>query len=152
MEILLKKVANALHPIDDEGAQWLFQCKNGDVFKAKISKPRNIQFHRKYFALLDHAYESWEPEYPDGFNGEDITKNKETFRKNIQILAGYGYPVINLRNEVRYESNSISFGSMSAEDFEKLYNSVLNMILKHVLTKYTKDDLEGVVEEILRFG
>lgn len=151
-ELYLKKVNGALYPDDTESAELLFNMKQGHVIKAKISSPRNYEFHKKYFALLDHAYESWEPEIPEKYQGMNIEKNRETFRKNIQILAGYGDPVINLRNEVKYESKSISFGKMEAEDFEKLYNSVLNMILKHVLTKYTKDDLERVVEEILRFG
>jgi len=150
MEILLKKVDNALYPIDDEGGQWLFQCKNGQVLKAKISKPRNIQFHRKYFALLNHAFESYEPTAE--YRGVVIEKNFEYFREQIQIFAGYGYPVVNLKGEIRYKSKSISFGSMAPEDFEKLYSSVITVILQKVLTSYTEDDLERVVAEILSFA
>lgn len=150
MEILLKKIDNALYPIDDEGAQWLFQCKNGQVVKAKISKPRNIGHHRKYFALLNLAYDSWNPEVE--YKGEIIQKNFDTFRENIQILAGYGDLTFNLNGEPRYRSRSISFGSMSPEDFEKLYSSVINVILQKVLHSYTEDDLERVVNEVLQFS
>jgi len=149
MDILLKKIDNALYPIDAEGAQWLFQCKNGQVVKAKVSKPRNIQFHRKFFALLNHAYESYEPIVE--YKGEIIEKNFDYFREQIQILAGYCYPVFNLKGELRLKSKSISFGSMSAEDFEKLYSAAINVILQNVLTNYTEDDLDRVIEDILRF-
>lgn len=164
MEILLKKIDAALYPADDEAANYLFQCKQGQVVKAKISKPRNMAFHRKYFALMKYAFEHWNlpeislqgrPISKDNdiyyYNGQKIEKNYKTFRKNIQILAGFGDPIFTLNGDVRFESKSISFGSMEADDFDKLYNSVINVILKHVLKNYTKDDLDQVVAEILRF-
>ncbi len=152
MEILLKRINQSLAPADEEAANFIFNTPQGQIVKAKITKPRNLDFHRKYFALLDHAYDAWEPEIPEQWQGHDIEKNKETFRKNIQILAGYGYPVINLKNEVRYESKSIKFGKMKQEEFEQLYSSVINVILKHILKNHDRADIDRIVEEILRFA
>ena len=150
MEILLKKIETSLYPIDDEGANYLFQCKQGQIVKAKISKPRNILFHRKYFSLLNLAFEAFEPNVK--YKGQIIEKNFERFREDIQILAGYGIPTVNIKGEVRYISKSISFGSMEEDDFDKLYSSVINVILKHILTNYKHEDLEQVVNEVINYG
>lgn len=152
MELYLKAINGHLIADNEESASFLFQMKQGSVLRADVKRPRNYQFMKKYFALLDYAYDSWEPEIPEKYKGHDIEKNKEVFRKNIQIMAGYGYPIITVKNEVRYESKSISFGSMQEEEFEKLYSSVINVVLKHILTNYTRDDLERVVEDVLRFA
>jgi len=152
MDILLKKANGALYPADDESGKYLFQCKEGVILKASISKPRNIQFHRKYWALINYAYDCWNPEIPEKWQGVEIEKNRDTFRKNIQIMAGYGFPVVNLKNEIRYESKSISFGSMSEEEFDKLYNAAINVLLKMVFKNYTRGDIDHVVEELLRFA
>jgi len=135
------------------------------ILKASISKPRNIQFHRKYFALMKYAFDCWElPEVTyQGrpidkendiyyFNGMPVEKNYETFRKNIQILAGFGDPVFTLKGELRFESRSISFGSMSEDEFESLYSSVINVILKHVLKNHSRADLDQIVSEVLNFA
>jgi hypothetical protein len=150
MILHLKKIDNCLYPCDDESANYLFQVKQGTVLKANVSKPRNYIFHQKYFALLNLAYDSWDPVVEH--KGVKIEKNFDKFREDIQIMAGYGDAVINLNGEVRYKSKSISFGSMSPEDFEKLYSNVINVILQKVLHTYTEDDLERVVEEVLSFA
>jgi len=150
MKLFLKYMNGSLHASDEEAANYLFQIKQGTVLSCEVKKPRNYEFHQKYFALLNLAYDSWNPEVE--YKGEIIQKNFDTFRENIQILAGYGDLTFNLNGEPRYRSKSISFGSMSHEDFEKLYSSVINVILQKVLHSYSEDDLERVVEEVLRFS
>lgn len=150
MRLYLKKVDSCLYPADDESAKYLFQVKNGTVLSADIKKPRNYDMHKKYFALINLAYESFEPDVE--YKGQKIEKNFDRFRDDIQILAGYGIPTVNLKGEVRYISQSVSFGSMSQDDFEKLYSNVINVILKHVLTSYQREDLEQVINEVLNFA
>lgn len=151
MKLHLKKIDNYLIPDDQESGAYLFQMKNGSVIAADVKKPRNYKFHKKYFSLLDYAFDCWEPE-PIEYKGVVIEKNSKKFRKDIQIMAGYFDVVVGLRGEVQYVSKSISFGSMEPEDFEKLYSSVINVILKHILKNYSRDDLERVVEDVLRYA
>lgn len=48
-----------LTPQDDEA---LARVRTGEVIDCEFSKPRNVKYHRKFFALLNLAYEYWEPE------------------------------------------------------------------------------------------
>ena len=80
-----------------------------------------------------------------------MAKNKERFRKDIAILAGFFDSTVNLKGEVRLEAKSISFAQMDEIEFEALYNQTINVILQSVLTTYTRDDLDAVVEQLLRF-
>jgi len=150
MKLHLKKIDNYLIPDDQESAAYLFQCKQGSVLAADVKKPRNYEFHKKYFSLLNYAYDCFEIDVE--YKGQKIEKNFDRFREDIQILAGYGEPTYNLKGEVRYKSKSISFGSMSEVDFDKLYSNVINVILKHIFKNYTRDDLERVVEDVLRYA
>lgn len=150
MEIYLKKVNQSLIPENHEAGEFILHLKQGAVVKAKITQPRNYGHHKKYFVLLNYAYDCFEPDIE--YKGEKIEKNFDRFRDDIQILAGYGIPTVNIKGEVRYISKSVSFGSMSQDEFEKLYSNVINVILKHVLANHTREDLDQIVSEVLNFA
>jgi len=150
MEIHLKKVNQSLVPEDQEAAEFILHLKQGAAVKAKISQPRNYGHHKKYFSLLNYAFDCFEPDVE--YKGEKIEKNFDRFREDIQILAGYGIPTVNINGEVRYISRSISFGSMKQDDFDKLYSNVINVILKKVLANHSREDLDRVVSEVLNYA
>jgi hypothetical protein len=151
VEIMLIKRENGLMLADDYSTDTLEGVNVGTMLKCKIMSERSVGFHRKYFALLNFAFDKWEPKEVT-FRGQIVAKNFDRFRSDVQILAGYGYPVVNLRQDVRYESKSISLGKMSQEDFEKLYSSLIDVILQKILTQYTRDDLDQVVNKLLLFA
>ena len=116
-----------------------------------LRTPGTYKFHRKFFALLDVAFDAWEPS-PVEYKGQVIEKNRQRFRKDLIILAGFGEPIFNIKGEVRYEAKSISFAKMNSEDFESLYSKVIDVILRRILTNYTRDDLDQIVQKVLNFG
>lgn len=147
---MFRKLYNSFAPDDLETAEAMEKIKPNAVVKAEITQPRNLAFHRKFFALIDVAFEAWEcPELE--YKGQPITKNRDRFRKDLIILAGFGYPVINIKGEVRYEAQSMSFSKMDNAAFETLYSRVVDVILTRVLTHYTRADLDNVVNQILGF-
>ncbi|MBE9515944.1 MAG: DUF1367 family protein [Proteobacteria bacterium] len=125
--------------------------KIGEVIKGNFTKPRNYKFLQKYFALLDIAFDAWEPEEKE-YNGEVAEKNRDRFRHDIAILTGFYNATYNINGELRLEAKSISFASMNEEDFEKLYNATVDLLLKRILTNYTKDDVNTVVDSISGFA
>lgn len=150
-EILVTKTAGgALAPADQEAADYIARLKLGAVVKVKATRMRNPRFHRKFFAMLDVGFDAWEPPEKE-FRGLPVEKNKERFRKDCIIAAGFYDQVANIKGEVRAEAKSISFGSMSDDEFEQVYSAVANVILSRILTRYTRTDLDNVVEQILRF-
>lgn len=148
--ILAKNHLGALVPVDQEGIDCIQKIKVGEGFAAKISKHNNIKFHRKMFALANFAYEHWAP-IDKEYNGVKVEKNFDQFRSDITILAGFYTTSIRLNGDIRFNAKSWSFANMQDDEKEKLYSSIINVVLKHILTGYTKDNLENTIEELLRF-
>jgi hypothetical protein len=144
-----------LLPADNDTREWFAKLRIGASVLAKVVQPRNPAFHRKFFALLQYGFEHWaETQQPQEYKGEAVQPNFERFRKDITILAGYGRPVVNIRGDVRMEADSISFGSMSAETFEKLYSAVIDVLLTRVFKgpQWTERELRDVVDGLVEFA
>ena len=136
---------------DDDRKKWARMWKHlmnmgpGQIYKIDFTIPRNVKFHRKFFALLQFAYSNWEPDMGKG------TRSFETFREELTILAGYYEQHIKIDGSILLKAKSISFGSMDDVAFEGLYNAVATVILNCVLTDYTRADLDNVIDQAVSF-
>lgn len=150
---VIKSASGALMAADQAGVEALAKIKTGQPLRMKYTRQRNYEHHKKWFALVGFAYDHWEPaELQDSrFPGVVPEKNFDRFRKDLTILSGYYEANYRVDGSVRIEAKSISFGSMSQDDFERLYSATIDAVLKHILRNYTRDDLEQVVEQLLRF-
>ena len=127
----------------------LDRFKIGDVMKVKPVMVRNPKFMKKFFALLNVGFDSFEP--VTEHKGQVIQKNYERFRKDVTIMAGFYTVTVDINGAPKYEADSISFANMDEGTFEDLYSKVANVILEKVLTNYTRDDLDNTVNQILGF-
>jgi hypothetical protein len=148
--VLAKAAGGALIPLDQQAIDFLAKLKLGAGVTVEIKRHRNPGFHKKYFALLNLAFEAWEPTVAT-YRGETVGKNFDQFRNDITVLAGHYEMAVNLRGETRLTAKSISFASMSAEAFESLYSATINVILAKIMTNYTRDDLDNVIDQLLSF-
>jgi hypothetical protein len=88
----------------------------GQEVVATITRPRNLQFHRKLFALLGVGREMASTEF-----------NPEQFR--AYCIAGAGYcDYIEHNGKLVAVPKSISFANMDDVEFQALYSAVLNFI------------------------
>lgn len=83
-EIYLVRQGKSLIAAHDSDAEAIQKLKHGTVYKADVVAPRNIKFHRKLFALLNLAYEYWQP---DSFVSE-VEKNTVTNLKKYMAHHG----------------------------------------------------------------
>jgi hypothetical protein len=149
----LKLPNRCLIPATEQDEELLSRIKTGEPVKLKFSRPRNYQFHKKFFALMNLAFDYWEP--PEHGKGSAIAekmpieKNFDRFRKDIIILAGFYTASYRLNGDVRYEAKSIAFGNMSEDEFEKLFSAVIDVILKNVMHNYTDASLRETVENMI---
>lgn len=140
-----------LQPASEGDAVLLTKIKTGETVKLKLTRVRNVQFHRKFFALLNFGFDYWQPE-PMEIEGIVAEKNFERFRKDVIVLAGFYEPNYRLNGDVRFEAKSISFGSMSEDEFEKLYSACVDVILNKVCTQFTGKMLKQVVDQAMAFA
>lgn len=146
----------ALIPAHESDLEAVKKLPAHQPIRVKVTKIRNVQFHRKYFALLNYAFEVWSPPVgntaiPAALFGEEIEKNFDRFRHDIIILCGFYDAHYRLNGEIRLEAKSISFAKMDQDEFERLYDKTIDVIIKHVLRNYTGDELRAVVDQIQEF-
>lgn len=151
MDIHLTRTSHGLVPSTDEAAEKLQSIKLGTAVNAKISRPRNGKFHRKFFSMLDVAYQNHEwPEVQTQWGKAKC--NRDLFRKYVIVRAGHYEPALTPTGEVRAEPKSISWANMDQEEFNRLYNDVLNVILAEFLTNWKHHDVEKAVDILLGYA
>ena len=154
-EIYLSKTASgSLAPASEEDAALLKRFKIGAVVRCEVSGMRNYEYHKKFFALVKFAYDHWSDSASLTYRGQPVLPSFDRFRRDVTILAGHGHPVANLRGEVRFEADSISFCSMTPETFEALYSATIDVVLNKILTGkgYTEEKLRELVDQTLAFA
>lgn len=97
----------------------------------KIERPRNPRFHRKYFAMINLAFEN-----QDDFGLEEA----EQFRQYLQMRAGF-YITKDTPTGNAYFAKSIAFDSMDGAEFENLYEKVWEQIF--TLYKHDRSEFEA---------
>ena len=148
-------------PADEAAREAIKHVKLGDTVKVKLTKVRNYLFFRKWWALVNFAYDHWEEPEPEfspkmaaliESSGILPQKNLDRFRKDIIILAGHYDRHFRVDGSVRVEPKSIAFGNMSEETFDDLYQKTIDVILKHILVNYDEDTLRSVVDQLMDFA
>ena len=152
-EIFLRKIQGVLVPDSESDVEKLASIANGETIRADIKRPRNIGYHRKYFALLDVLFDIFEPEIKGEkfYGGLKPTKNRERFRKDIAIATGHYGLVVNIKGEVRAEAKSISFAAMDDVEFAALFSRTIDYGLLHIAKGKTREEIENWTSAILSF-
>lgn len=60
-DLALIKTASGLVPATDADREAVQKWRTGQVIHGKFTRMRNARFHGKFFAMLDLAWEYWEP-------------------------------------------------------------------------------------------
>ena len=157
-ELLFQKGATGLIPACEEAAEWLRKKKIGATILVEPREPRNGAFFKKWWALVELGYGYWKDSVVTiEFRGERVLPEFNRFRKDVTILAGFYYSVVNLKGEVRIEPESLKWASMSEETFTKLYDATIQVLLQKVFNgkicqHWTEEQLRRVANEVLSFA
>ena len=135
MEIMLVKQLNgSLISAYNTDSDKIKKLKPGEFYKCKITHPRNIQFHRKFFALIKML-----------FDNQEIYINADRLRKDLLISAGYFEEWVDFYGEIHREAKSISFAKMTEFEFGEMYSRVLDQIVANF--NFDKQDIIDNVEQ-----
>ena len=135
MDIFLKRTIQGFIPLYDSDYEAAKKIPLGKEVKASIKTPRNYQFHKKFFALLNL-----------GFNNQGHYDNFETFRFVMTMKAGFFDSIETHKGHQVFKPKSISFGSMTEEEFVDLYSNMLDVIIE-----VTGSDKELIENELINF-
>jgi len=110
------------------------KIKVGEIYVYNYSKPRNLKFHRKFFALIKML-----------FDNQERYINMDDLRHDLLIASGNYSLRYNFKGEEVIEPLSISFAAMDNDEFEILYNSVVDAIIKYF--NFDRQDIATNVEQ-----
>lgn len=132
---LVKQFDNSFKVSHNSDYEKLKKIKAGATVKCTITQPRNVQFHRKYFALINLVYQN-----------QERYSNIDHLRNDLTIASGYYTERKNIKDEIIIEAESISFASMKQDDFNNLYSATLDAIVK-----YFSFDRKSMIDEIEQY-
>ena len=140
MKMLVINTPRGLVPLGDDDYEEKKKLKLGETYSVEVKVARNVDFHRKYFALI--AY-SWE------FLTEDEAakfKDKDTFRKYIEIAAGHCDIIFHPRLQEFVEiPKSIAFAKMDNAAFSDLYMRVKDVIFSIIGDRVSQEEFERLL-------
>ena len=145
MKLLLLNTREGLKPMYDEDYDEKKKLKIGESYEAEIRLPRNLRFHRKYFALLRCAWE-YLNENQQSFFKDDL----EVFRKSLEVTAGWCEPCFDLSAKSwLHIPKSISFEKMKEDEFNQLYNKVRDILFGVIIPNISKEEFERNLKNFL---
>lgn len=141
MEIYLYNTSQGLIPLYDEDYDQKKRLKIGQKYRARITVPRDLTKHRKYFALINCAWDFQNEKVQAFFNN-----NVDVFRKTVEMTAGHCEKVYSIKLKEWVDvPKSISFDSVDNIEFNEIYKRVydvlLSTFLKHISEQEFMDNL-----------
>ena len=125
---VIKHWGGMLSPASEEAAASLERFKSNEQYEVDIKLTRNPQFHAKVFAFFSFCFEHWvsDKEYMSDKGQRDC------FRRNLTVIAGYYDTYHTIKGETRIEAKSLSYASMTPEDFEECYKALIAAAIRTI--------------------
>jgi hypothetical protein len=120
MRLYLQNTLSGLVPLYGSDFDEKRKLKLGEVYEADIKHPRNIGFHKKFFALLNVGHTNTKLHLPF-----------EVFREVMTMRAGF-VEIHDTGKGLHYRPKSISFAAMDEAQFQDVYSRVLDEIIKDI--------------------
>lgn len=140
MKLMVVNTPRGFLPYGDDDYEEKKKLKIGDTYSVEIKVVRNLDFHRKYFAMISYAWEF--------LNEREIAtfKTKENFRKYIEVAAGHCDVIFHPRLQEFVEiPKSISFGKMDNTAFSNLYQKVKDVIFSIIGERVSEQEFERLL-------
>ena len=128
MKLLCRNTIQGLVPLFPADFDEKRKLKLGEDYQVEVTNPRNVGFHKKFFAMLNVGHENTSLDMPF-----------ETYRKYMIVKAGF-FTAYQTPKGIYYDPNSISFASMSQDEFQEVYSRVLDKVIEDVGLE--REDLE----------
>ena len=134
MKVFLKKNGMGYFPMYDADYEECKKHKQGAEVKGILTIPRNLKFHKKFFALMNFC-----------FDNQEFYSSVEILRSILTMKAGFYEEVKTLKGVV-YWPASISFDSMDDVEFSDFYSKVVDQVIKMI--GVTSEEIE---RELINF-
>lgn len=147
MEFYAVKKLGVLKPYDPEDLEKLHSMREGEVYRVRVSMPRNIKFHKKYFTLINLVFDNLPEQIPARTpDGEPIQiRTRKDLLWHIKMQVGHYEQKVTIGGRITYEAKSISFAKMDEAEFSKFYDDSIDVILKYFLPETNRNELIEII-------
>lgn len=143
MRIYCQVTENGLVPMYDSDYDEKKRLKVGSKVLCEIKRPRNYEFHKKFFALIRLTFDNLPYRLQDELN----IYSEDDLLQSLKIDLGLS-AVVNISGREVYREGSISFAAMDETEFDGFYHRCVDIILRRYLYG---TDKKALLEEVDRF-
>lgn len=123
MKLNLLCTPSGLKPCWDEDYEAKKKLRNGEVYSAEIRLVRNKKFLDKYIKFLKLSFSCLPQPVQDKYFGGKW----ENWRNELELITGSYDVVFSFETKkMEHRHRSISFGNMGEDEFQELYEKVVN--------------------------
>ena len=141
VKILVVRKLNGLYPTDESGEAVIRKFASGEVISVEVTRPRNVAFHRKLFAMLNIVLEN-----------QDHFKSVDDLLELTKLRTGHCHTVLTKAGEVKI-TDSISFAAMDQDAFNDFYQRSCAWVCEEVIPGLSQQDLDAeVAAQLQDFG
>lgn len=138
MKLLLKNTGSGLIPMYDSDYQEKLKLKIGEVYEVTIKKARNYELHKKYFSLINCAWD-----YQNEARQLHFKNTVELFRKYVEVASGHCELFYSPKLKEWVEvPKSISFDKVDEFEFRELYEKVRHTLFTIFLNHISVEEFE----------
>lgn len=134
-EIVTRVVPGGLMAVNEAEASKM-EALIGQQVMARITRPRNLEFHRRFFAMLKTTLDM-----------VDLNVNMEQWRHMVTVGAGH-CTWVELGNLPIPIPKSISFTHMDQVEFERVYADAITFICDNYLEQ-NPAQLRQIIEDFV---
>ena len=134
--IAVKKL-QSLHPTDDAGREVLRKIGQGEMVSIEIKRPRNLAFHKKFFAMLKIILDN-----------QEHYKSIDDLLDVCKLAIGHYRTIETKMGQIKIPS-SISFAVMDDAAFGEFYDQAVAWVARDVIPGLRRVDLDEEVEAML---
>ncbi len=122
MKLYVKNTLTGLVPMYPADLDEKKRLRLGEEYEVSIRRPRNVKFHRLFFALLNLGHQNTQMDLPF-----------ETYRRWAVMKAGF-VKIYSTPKGQLFEPESIAFANMDEDRFKQVYDRVLDVIVDDIGT------------------
>ena len=137
MKALFVKDMGSLRSADDQAAEMLRGIKRGEIVMVEVKRPRNLEMHRLFWALM-----------------QKVAENQTHYRDAEEVCAAFKIATghctyVKTKHGLVGLPKSISFASMDQDSFRAFFDKAVDFMVSDVLPGVDRKDLTREVEDML---
>ena len=145
--MVTKDRMGALRAADEAATESLRSLAPGEIYRVKLTRPRNLKFHRLFFALLTVVHSN----LSDGMLAKYPTVDRLLWE--IKLQTGRFDMHETLGDKMVPIPKSISFARMDQGKFDKFFTAALGVVRKFIIPGISERELRDAIDdEIGRYG